>query len=1017
MKHTEVALKRPIATTMAFVALALVGLVSVNLLPLEKFPDIEFPGLFVQVPYPGSTPEEIERLITRPLEESLATLSGVERMQSTTDENQAEIWVEFGWEADMAAKGIEARAKVDSIRGQLPPDIERILVFTGSFGDEPILNLRISADRDLSDAYDLLDRNLKRRVERLEGVSRVELQGVDPREVRILLDADRIAAHSVDLQDLRDRLQKSNFSVSAGSITDNNQRFSIRPQGEFGSLEDIRDTLINSDGLRLRDVADVTMLSPDRNYGRHLDMKYAIGLNVFKTTGANMVAVNDRVMAELEEIRKLPQMQGIKLFELDNSAEGVRSSLTDLRNSGLIGLALAIFVLFLFLRQFATTLIVALAVPFSLLITLGAMYFFGLSLNILSMMGLMLAVGMLVDNGVVITESIFRYRLMHPDKPFQATIDGVNEVGLAVIAGTATSIIVFAPIMFGTKADITVFLTHVALTISVALVASLLIAQTLIPMLASRLPPPKPPKKSALMTRLTNRYVRLLDGSLHHKWKTAGAILLIVVVGFLPLPLELVKFDAWPQENSRRLYLPYHIEGTHPLDRVESVVYRMEQFLYDHQEELDIISVYSYYEPDQAASSILLTDDDEITRSTKDIIDFITENMPEIVIGEPSFKFEQDGGGEGFSLQVTGDSTEKLSEISTDLLRVLGTIDGLEGLRSDAAQGDQEVRITVNRERAMRAGLAAQDVATAVAIAMRGEPLREFRGQDGEIGVRMTFRENDRQTIEQLAGLPLYTADNERIPLSNVASLHVQRGEQSIRRTDRQTAASVSADLKDTTLDEVKPQIEALMAEYSLPPGYSWKFGRGFDRNDETQKIMLENILLGIALIFIVMAALFESTLYPISIITSILFSVIGVFWFFALTGTTFSFMASIGIMILIGVVVNNGIVLVDHINNLRAEGVPRDEAIMRGAGDRLRPILMTVATTILGLMPLAMGNTQIGGDGPPYYPMARAIIGGLAFSTVTSLFVVPSVYVWFDNLSRWWRKVLRTVTRGAATA
>jgi HAE1 family hydrophobic/amphiphilic exporter-1 len=297
---------------------------------------------------------------------------------------------------------------------------------------------------------------------------------------------------------------------------------------------------------------------------------------------------------------------------------------------------------------------------------------------------------------------------------------------------------------------------------------------------------------------------------------------------------------------------------------------------------------------------------------------------------------------------------------------------------------------------------------------MRGDNLREFRGKDNEIAVRLAFRDSDKQSIEQLADLPLYTADGRRVRLASVASFRVSRAPQTIQRVDRQTAVVISANLaKDSSLDEIKPRVEKLMEQFELPPGYSWKFGRGFERQDETQQIMAENILLGIALIFLVMAALFESVLYPISIMISILFSIVGVLWFFFLTGTTFSFMASIGIMILIGVVVNNGIVLVDHINNLRRDGMGRKEAVIESGRDRLRPILMTVATTILGLSPLAMGTTQVGGDGPPYFPMARAIIGGLAFSTVVSLLVVPTVYLWLDSLSRWSRKVIRVARRG----
>jgi HAE1 family hydrophobic/amphiphilic exporter-1 len=1014
MIHTEISLRRPVTTVVIFVALALVGLMASRLLPLEKFPDIEFPGIFIQVPYEGSTPEEVERLITRPIEEALATLSGVEQMFSTSSENQAQVFLEFGWGQSMGAKGIEARAKVDGIRHELPDDVRRVFIFTGSLGDQPVLQLRISSDRDLGDSYELLDRLLKRRIERIEGVSRVELQGVDPKEIRILIDADRMSAHGVNIDQLKQLLERSNFAVSAGRITDNGQRFSVRPRGEFASVEDIRNLVLDSSNLRLRDVASIELRSPDREYGRHLDRRYAIGLAVSKSTGSNMVEVSDRIMQEIAEISKLPQMQGIKIFDLDNQADSVRDSLSDLLNAGLIGGLLAIVVLYLFLRHTTTTLIVIAAVPFSLTITLGVMYFAGLSLNILSMMGLMLAVGMLVDNAVVVTESIFRHRAMDPDEPVRATLTGVREVGLAVIAGTATTIIVFVPLMFGAKTDISIFMTHVSVTIIVALLASLLIAQTLVPMLAARIPPPPQAKAGAWMTRLTNRYTRSLSWILGHPWWTALGVLVVCVIGVMPLVLNLVKFDAFPQDSGRRLYMPYHIEGQHPLQSVEDAVDRVEEYLYANQEELNIRAVYSYYEKGMADSVILLTEEEEATLSTREIVERIKQGMPVIAIGKPSFEFDQQGGGSGFSLQISGDSTARLNELAADIVRMLAGVPGLEDVRSDAESGEREVRVTVDRIRAAQAGLTTREIADAIGIAMRGQNLREFRGERGEVEVRLAFRESDKQSIEQLGGLPLYTAEGRRITLGSVADFQTGFSPDAIQRTDRQTGVVLSANLgKETSLDDVQPKVEGLMSQFELPPGYSWKFGRGFERQDETQQMMFQNILLGIACIFLVMAALFESLLFPFSVILgSIVFSIFGVFLLFAATGTTFSFMASIGIMILIGVVVNNGIVLIDHVNNLRVQGMPRNAAIIEAGRDRLRPILMTVATTIVGLMPLAVSTTQVGGDGPPYFPMARAIIGGLAFSTIVSLLVVPAFYVYFDSLSAWGRKVMRTARR-----
>ena len=1019
MKHTEIALRRPVTTIVVFVALALVGLIASRLLPLEKFPDIEFPGIFIQIPYEGSTPEEVERLITRPVEEALATLSGVETMYSSSGENMSQVFLQFDWDQSMGTKGIEARAKVDGIRHELPDDVRRIFIFTGSLGDQPVLQLRISSERDLSNSYELLDRLLKRRIERIEGVSLVELHGVDPREIRILLNSDRLSAHGIDLDELRQLLEKSNFAVSAGRITDGGQRFSVRPRGEFQSIEDIRNIVINENSLRLRDIAEVELRSPDRDYGRHLDRAYAVGVAISKSTGSNMVEVTDRVMAEVAKISQLPQMQGISIFDLDNQGDSVRGSLSDLLNAGAIGGLLALVILYLFLRQVTTTLIVTASVPFSLLITLGALYFAGLSLNMLTMMGLMLAIGMLVDNAVVVTESVFRHRAMDPANPYKATLAGVKEVGMAVIAGTLTTIIVFVPIMFGAKTDISVFMTHVGITIIVALLASLFIAQTLVPMLAARIPMPPQPREGAFIPRLINRYAGSLGWILTRPWKTFGGIVLICVIGISPLLLDLIKFDAFPQDSGRRLYMPLHIEGQHPLERVEAAVSTIEDYLFDNQEEFNIRSVYSYYEKGSAETVILLTEEEEATLSTTDIIEKIEENLPVIAIGKPNFEFDQQGGGDGFSLQISGDSTAVLNEIGVDVARLLASVEGLQDIRSDAERGEREIQVIIDRVRAAANGLTAKEIADAVGIAMRGQNLREFRGDMGEVAVRLAFRESDKQSIDQLADLPLYTPDGRRITLGTVANFRVGTSPATIQRTDRQTAVIMSANITDDeSMESVRPRVEALMGEFDLPPGYSWKFGRGFERQDETQQMMATNIILGIACIFLVMAALFESLLFPFSIILgSILFSVFGVFLFFAATGTTFSFMASIGIMILIGVVVNNGIVLVDHINNLRQQGMPRNEAIVEAGRDRLRPILMTVGTTIVGLAPLAISTTQIGGDGPPYFPMARAIIGGLAFSTVVSLLVVPALYAYFDTLAAWGRKVMRTAKNQASAA
>ncbi|WP_405241523.1 efflux RND transporter permease subunit [Lentisalinibacter salinarum] len=1018
MRHTEFSLRRPVTVTMIFAALAGIGLISSRLLPLEQFPDIEWPGFFINIPYEGSTPEEVERLITRPAEAALSTLSGVKRMNSTSRADGAQIWMEYGFNSNAATEAVEARVKLDAIRDELPPDLKRIMVYSGSLNDEPIMTLRLSSDRDLSQEYLMLDRVLKRRIERIEGVSKVDLQGVEPPEVRILLDSGRVAAHGINLYELYELLQRSNFSVSAGRLESGEQRWTLRSDGELRSLAEIGDLIIDGGNLRLADIAEIRLVPEERDYGRHLDGREAVGLSVTRASGANMVQVADRVNEELEKIAELPSMRGIRIFNIDNKADSVRSSLTDLLQAGLIGSLLAVLVLYLFLRQVTTTLIVMLAVPVSLVITLGVMYFSGLTLNILTLMGLMLAVGMLVDNSVVITESIFRYRQEYPDEPRRATLEGVNEVGLAVIASTATSVCVFLPIVFGEQIDITVFLWHVGVTISVAIVLSLLVSQTLIPLLASRVPAPPPAKSGSAMASLTDRYSRALAWTLRHPRWSALAAVIVLASPAAPIGLGMLQTDMFPQEPSRRLELIYHIDDIYPVERVEMAVNRMEAFLFENAGRLDIESVYSYYDTGRAQSSILLTEDDAITVDAQTVMDTILEEMPELVIGRPDFQWQQQGGGPGFGITLTGESTERLAELAGEAWRVLSTVEGLEGLTSDLTAGPREVQVVVDRERAARVGLTSQAVGQAVSVAMRGQPLREFRTPDGEIGVRLAFREDDRQTMEQLANLTIMAPSGERVLLGTVADLHERTGPRQIRRTDRKTSVKISGSIDtDSSLSEVRPVVQQLMDQIDYPPGYGWSFGEGVDRSDETQQLLMQNILLGVALIFIVMAALFESVLYPVSIMVSLIYSITGVIWFLALTGTTMSFMAMIGIMILIGIVVNNGIVLVDHINNLRREGMAREQAVLEGARDRLRPILMTVATTILGLLPLAISTTKIGGDGPSYFPMARAIIGGLAFSTVTSLLLVPLVYVSLDRARNWVGRVREYARAGASAA
>jgi HAE1 family hydrophobic/amphiphilic exporter-1 len=729
---------------------------------------------------------------------------------------------------------------------------------------------------------------------------------------------------------------------------------------------------------------------------------------VFKATGANVVEVAERVMAVVDEQRKLPQLQGLEVIVMQNQAESIRSSLSELRNAGLLGAGCALIVLFLFLRDWPTTLIVGLAVPFSLLMTVAAMYFLGFSLNILTMMGMLLAIGLLVDNAVVVTESIFRHRQSDGADAIESTLTGVTEVGVAVLAGTLSTVIVFLPIIFGGESEISIFMVHVAVPIVISMLASLLVAQTIIPTLTARFPPPPPIRAGSYYAGIQAWYLRRLEWLLIHKRWAALFVLLIVLS---PVPLfatGLVKMDMFPQDASDRIYLPFHIEGTYPLARTEEAVTRVEQYLDANRDRFGIDLVYSFYTPDDASSVVRLRPRDELPMEPRELMKEIEKGMPEIIIGKPSFRFDEEQGQTGaFSMRLTGESTEELVTLSRAVVQQLRDVKGLDSVRTTAKAGEHEIQVMVDRERAARIGLSPQAVAQTIAVAMRGDPLKEFRADDREIQMRLAFRADDRQTLEDLSATPLYLPDGTRSTLGAVASFRIDKTARTIERVDRLTSVVIEGIVAgESSLDEVKKGVEAVMERFPLPPGVGWQHGRSVEDSDDTAKTMQTNILLAIALIFLVMASLFESLLYPVSILTSIVFAIVGVFWGLAVTQTPMSFMAMLGIMILIGVIVNIGIVLISHVIDLRKEGMGRSEAIFEAARHRLRPILMTTVVTLLAMLPLAAGDIQIGGDGPAYYPMARALMSGLLFGSVTSLFFVPLFYVWLDDMNVWRQRV-----------
>ena len=1029
MTLAELSLKRPVTVIMAFVSMTVIGLIAAFRLPLESMPDIQFPFLAISMPYQGSTPAEVERTVTRPVEEALSTLTGIQRMHSVTRADGVNIELQFKWGQDTAVKAVEARGKIDAIRKDLPADLLRYQVFKGSTADQPILNLRISADHDLTNAYELLDRELKRPLERLPGVAQVKIEGVAPREVEIEIDSNRLSAAGVGLNELYQRLNTANFSASGGMIKEGETRFHVQPVGEWRNVDEIKNLPINDKGLKLSDIANIAVKPGRLTYARHLDQRPAVAVDVSKERSANLVEVGRSVMAEVDRIRQEPELRGIQIYALGDQANSVTESLRQLGQAGLEGTLLSIIVLFFFLRDWPSTLMVSLAIPICFIITMGCMQFFGMSLNILSMMGLLLAVGMLVDNAVVVVESIYHYREKYPDRPWFAAVQGTQVVGIAIAAGTLASIVVFLPMVFGEKTDISIFLTQVAITMAIAHLASWLVAVSLVPMLSAHLPPPKFIGKSNVITRMQAGYGRFVDFTLSHRRWTMFGLVGLMVISFVG-PMTHTKSEMFPSGERDRLFLGYRLNALYPLGELKTSVDKVENFLNAHRKEYHIQNLYSRYAEDgsDTFTSILfepknppattalqwmkqLVGMSQNPFDTKEILEKIRKDLPKVPIGEVMFDFNDNGSGTDntINLTLTGDSGQVLRETSASVIPVLQQLPALHDVSAMQDSSNRELSVRVDREKAKEYGFSATDVAQFIAIALRGAQLKDFHGGDAQLPVWLRFQGSDAQSLDDLTDFKLRRADGTQVPLLSMVQVKTNNASSVIEREGRQTALAIKANLAEgATSVDARKQIEKAMESVQLPAGYRWSFGQNFNRDDDAGSMMGFNLLVALVLVYFLMCAMFESLIYPAAILCTFFFSIFGVFWLFWLTGTVFSIMANIGVLILMGVVVNNGIVMIVHINQLRHTGISRREALIQGARDRLRPILMTMGTAILGMVPLCISHTEIGGDGPPYYPMARAIAGGLMFSTLVSLLVLPTIYSLLDDMSLWARRMIR---------
>lgn len=1007
MSLPSLAVRRPITTAMLLLSILLFGAIAMQRLPLAYLPEVDFPFVAVEIPMPNTNPAQVEREVVKPVEEILATLEGVKRMRSNSSADGGFVNLNFEWGYDLDIVRMQVSEKIDQIRPQLPDNIGDIRIFSFNSTDIPAVQGRISSPGvDLSQNYELLEARVLNRIRRVPGVARVDLDGVEPREIFIELVLDKVKEHGVDVSTLIGRIQGSSANLVLGEVSDGGLRYTARVLGTFETVAELEQLVIDERGLRLGDVADVTYEEPPIRYGRHLNHQDAIALEVFKESTANTVDVVRAVEKVIvEDISKDPLLQGIDLFMWENQADQITNALNGLTRAGLYGALLALVVLYVFLRRVGTTLIVSLSIPFSVIAACGALFFMGKTLNILSMMGLMLGVGMLVDNAIVVLEAIDRKKRTEPD-PKIAAFEGAKSVAMAVIASTATSLIVFLPLIVGSRTQLSTWLGEMGITISLALICSLFSSLTLIPLVASRfLRQQSRPERG--ITWLESRYVRALDWTMTHPKKTFGILLGVLGLGVVfPFASGWLNTDQFSGQVNERIYIDYEFTDFVYKSEAEKAVVRIEEYLEDHREEFLIDSIYSFYASNEAGTTLTLARKDLGDAEVKELRRQIREGMPEIPGVRPYFneEAEEGGGSTFFSVNIYGQDSGVLGDLAAEAQRRLETLEGVQDISSSLGNSRKEIEVKIDRQKAARLDLSAQEVADTFSFVLGSFRMPRFSDGDKEVETWMALRLEDRQDQADLKEIQFRDIDGRPVLLGDIASFEVVDKPEEIQRENRKVRVALRATYEGESWDETREQITGLMDAFSFPGGYSWSWSSRLLEQDQQAQQMGVNVLLALILVILVMASLFESLAQPFAIVSSIFFAAPGALWLLIATDTSFNLMSQIGVLILMGIVVNNGIVLLDHMNQLRLRGMGPKEAALEAGRDRMRPILMTASTTIVGLIPLAFGGSRVGGLF--YYPLAITVIGGLLSSSVLTLLALPYINMLVEGIAAWLRRL-----------
>jgi HAE1 family hydrophobic/amphiphilic exporter-1 len=1016
MKLSALAIKRPIAILMAVCIVLVLGAFSFINLPVDLLPEMKFPMMAVFITYDGAAPGEVENMITRPLEEALATVPGVEKISSTSSQNSSVVMLEFSWGSDMDFRALDVREQIDMIKGFLPDGAGSPTVFQFDPSMMPIMSMAVMGDLSPEELKLVAEDVVKPRLERVEGVASVNVYGGVEREIQVEVDPSRLAAHGISIDQLTQLLSVGNMNISAGRLTEGSNELRVRSIGEYRSLEDLENLVImnNQAGtLYLRDVAEVKDGFKEQSQIMRLDGSPGISVVVFKQSDANTVTVSKSVHRALQSLnRNLPQDSGVTV--LFDSAEFINDSISNVLQIGLIGAVLALFILFLFLRNLRSTLIIGLAIPVSIISTFVLMYFNGVTLNMISLAGLALGIGMMVDNAIVILENIFRHRNQGLDA-MEAAHTGSEEVANAIMAATLTTIVVFLPVVF-VKGIASQLFSAMAWTVSFSLFASLIVALTIVPVLSSKLL--KIPKNgngngklSARFARFFEKvdefYGRMLHWALGHRKLTV----MIMVVAFVA-SLALVPFvgtEFIPGMDDDWLTASISLPDGSSMEDTSELVAEVERRLSEFKEvsymsvvigETGGMNIGAGGNSNRASMEIRLIARNQRSLDNNQVADemrTVLRTIPgaEITI-QRSQMMSMGGSGPPVSIMIKGDSLDTLRELSDDVRDLVEEVEGTREVTTSFDRGWPELLVTVDRDKAAAYGIQPINVATTLRTALSGQVVTRYRTGGQELDVRLQIPEAIRNSLSDLKNIEMMTPSGVRVPLGELAEFRQDVGPMSISRNDQVRSATVTAQLAGRPLGPVVADINKGLNEMTLPAGYTVQFGGEQEQMAESFGSLGQALVLAILLVYMIMAAQFESLLHPFIIMFALPQTFVGVVLSLVLTGRTLNVPAFIGLIMLAGIVVNNAIVLIDYINILRERGRSCREAILEAGPVRLRPILMTTLTTVLGMFPLALG---VGSGSETYAPLGTVVIGGLLASTMLTLLVVPVIYSIMEDL------------------